>query len=110
MLTVDYDRLGLRAGDLLLDLGCGFGRHAYEALRRGARVVACDMAVARAASRCAALFEAMVEAGEAPPGGMADRRQRRRHPPARSPTTPSTASSPPRSWSTSPTTSPPSTS
>ena len=44
MLTVDYDRLGLRAGELVLDLGCGFGRHAYEALRRGASVVACDMA------------------------------------------------------------------
>ena len=35
MLTVDYDRLGLRAGDLLLDLGCGFGRHAFEALPPG---------------------------------------------------------------------------
>ena len=46
MLTADYDRLGLRAGDRLLDLGCGFGRHAFEALRRGARVVAYDMAVA----------------------------------------------------------------
>ena len=45
MLTADYDRLGLRPGDRLLDLGCGFGRHAFEALRRGARVVACDMAV-----------------------------------------------------------------
>jgi cyclopropane fatty-acyl-phospholipid synthase-like methyltransferase len=45
VLTADYDRLGLRAGDRLLDLGCGFGRHAFEALRRGARVVACDMAV-----------------------------------------------------------------
>ncbi len=45
MLTADYDRLGLRAGDRLLDLGCGFGRHAFEALRRGARVVACDMAL-----------------------------------------------------------------
>ena len=51
MLTVDYDRLGLRAGDLLLDLGCGFGRHAFEGFRRGARVVACDMAIDRAASR-----------------------------------------------------------
>jgi SAM-dependent methyltransferase len=42
MLTVDYDRLGLQAGDRLLDLGCGAGRHAFEALRRGARVVAFD--------------------------------------------------------------------
>ena len=43
MLTADYDRLGLRSGDRLLDLGCGFGRHAFEALRRGAHVVACDL-------------------------------------------------------------------
>lgn len=42
MLTVDYDRLGLGAGERLLDLGCGGGRHAFEALRRGARVVAVD--------------------------------------------------------------------
>jgi ubiquinone/menaquinone biosynthesis C-methylase UbiE len=42
MLTVDYDRLGVTAGDRLLDLGCGGGRHAFEALRRGARVVAFD--------------------------------------------------------------------
>jgi SAM-dependent methyltransferase len=46
MLTVDYDKFDLRAGDLLLDLGCGFGRHTYEALVRGASVVSCDMAVA----------------------------------------------------------------
>ncbi|MDH3752581.1 MAG: class I SAM-dependent methyltransferase [Acidimicrobiia bacterium] len=45
MLTVDYHRLELRAGHRLLDLGCGFGRHAYESLRRGAHVVACDMAI-----------------------------------------------------------------
>ncbi|MDQ3679570.1 MAG: methyltransferase domain-containing protein [Actinomycetota bacterium] len=42
MLTVDYDRLGLWPGDRLLDLGCGAGRHAYEGLRRGGRVVAVD--------------------------------------------------------------------
>ncbi len=46
MLTVDYDRFDLRAGDRLLDLGCGFGRHTYEALVRGADVVSCDMALA----------------------------------------------------------------
>jgi len=71
MLTVDYDRLGLGAGDLLLDLGCGFGRHAYEALRRGSRVVACDMALPELV-QVRAMFEAMTESGEAPPWGMAD--------------------------------------
>ena len=71
MLTVDYDTLGLRAGDLLLDLGCGYGRHAYEAFRRGARVVACDMSSTELVE-VRALFEAMVEAGEAPAAGMAD--------------------------------------
>ncbi len=44
MLTVDYERLDLRPGMRVLDLGCGFGRHAFESLRRGAHVVACDMA------------------------------------------------------------------
>jgi SAM-dependent methyltransferase len=42
VLSVDYDRLGLRAGERLLDLGCGGGRHAYEAIRRGAQVTALD--------------------------------------------------------------------
>lgn len=42
MLTVRYDRLGLRRGERLLDLGSGGGRHAFEAMRRGAAVVALD--------------------------------------------------------------------
>lgn len=46
MLTVRYDRLGVQPGDRVLDLGCGFGRHAFESLRRGARVVACDFSLA----------------------------------------------------------------
>ena len=45
MLTVDYERLELHSGHKVLDLGCGFGRHAYESLRRGAEVIACDMAL-----------------------------------------------------------------
>ena len=30
MLTVRFDQLGVRPGDLLLDMGCGAGRHAFE--------------------------------------------------------------------------------
>ena len=42
VLTVDFDRLGLRPGDRVLDMGCGAGRHAFEMYRRGADVVAFD--------------------------------------------------------------------
>jgi SAM-dependent methyltransferase len=66
VLTADYDRLGLRAGDRLLDLGCGFGRHGYEALRRGARVVACDMALPEL-QHVQATQDAMKAAGEVAP-------------------------------------------
>ena len=67
MLTVRYDRLGLRAGDRLLDLGCGGGRHAYEALRRGARVVALDADDAELKD-VARLLAGMLDEGEAGPG------------------------------------------
>ena len=43
MLTVDYARLGVQAGDRVLDVGAGAGRHAFEAQRRGAFVVAVDV-------------------------------------------------------------------
>ena len=42
MLTIDFDKLGVRPGDRLLDVGAGFGRHAFELARHGARVVAFD--------------------------------------------------------------------
>ena len=42
MLTVDFDRLGLRPGDRVLDMGCGAGRHAFEMYRRGGDVIAFD--------------------------------------------------------------------
>jgi SAM-dependent methyltransferase len=69
MLTVDYDTLGLEPGDLLLDLGCGFGRHAFEAMRRGARVVACDMAQAELV-QVRSMFGALHDAGDVPDGSM----------------------------------------
>ncbi len=65
MLTVDYERLGLRPGELVLDLGCGFGRHAYEVLRHGGRVVACDMALPELVE-VRNTYIAMVTSGELP--------------------------------------------
>lgn len=64
MLTVDYDRLGLEPGHLLLDMGAGAGRHAFEAFRRGARVVALDYGFGEL-REVMTLFAAMNEAGEA---------------------------------------------
>ncbi|MBV9092591.1 MAG: class I SAM-dependent methyltransferase [Streptosporangiaceae bacterium] len=43
MLTVDFSRFPIRPGSRVLDLGCGGGRHAFEAYRRGAHVVAFDL-------------------------------------------------------------------
>ena len=63
MLTARYDQLGVHAGDTVLDLGCGFGRHAFEAARRGARVVALD-AGAQEVRGVRDTFAAMVAAGE----------------------------------------------
>jgi SAM-dependent methyltransferase len=63
MLTAQYERLGLRPEDKVLDLGCGFGRHAFEAARRGASVVALDAGTDEVLG-VAATFAAMVEAGE----------------------------------------------
>ena len=44
MLTIRFNRLGLRPGDKFLDAGAGFGRHAFEAARQGATVYALDYA------------------------------------------------------------------
>jgi SAM-dependent methyltransferase len=63
VLTVDYARLGVRPGDRLLDLGCGFGRHAYQAARLGAAVVAYD-AGADEVRNVTDTFGAMAVAGE----------------------------------------------
>jgi SAM-dependent methyltransferase len=60
VLTVEYDRLRVGPGDRLLDLGSGGGRHAFEAMRRGASVVAVD-ADSAAAKDCAALMAALEE-------------------------------------------------
>jgi SAM-dependent methyltransferase len=68
VLTVRYDRLGLRPGDRLLDLGCGAGRHAFEAARQGATVTAADLDLAELKD-VHQLFDAMGSAGELTAGG-----------------------------------------
>jgi SAM-dependent methyltransferase len=67
MLTVDFDRLGLEPGDRLLDMGCGGGRHAFAALRRGATVVAFDYSEGELKD-VRGVIGAMLEASEIPPG------------------------------------------
>jgi SAM-dependent methyltransferase len=63
MLTVDFSRFPIGVGDRVLDLGCGFGRHAFEAARRGADVVAVDRSPEELA-QVNGLFAAMRTAGE----------------------------------------------
>ena len=64
MLTVDYAKARRPGpGTELLDLGCGFGRHAYQAARLGAEVVAFD-AGADEVRNVQDTFGAMYEAGE----------------------------------------------
>jgi SAM-dependent methyltransferase len=70
VLTIDFRRLRLRPGDRVLDAGCGAGRHAFEAYRRGARVVALDTDAVEL-KRATDVLAAMYEAGETAPGGAA---------------------------------------
>lgn len=65
MLTVDFDRLP--KGGRLLDIGCGKGRHSFEALRRGYSVVAADLNP-KVLEEVAIMGAAMAEMGEAPAG------------------------------------------
>lgn len=43
MLTVDFRRLPLRQGDLILDAGCGEGRHVFECYRHDCSVLGMDL-------------------------------------------------------------------
>jgi SAM-dependent methyltransferase len=71
VLTVDYDALDVGAGMTVLDLGCGEGRHAFEAYRRGARVVAVDWGRSEVETTRRWL-DAIAAAGGAPPGAAAE--------------------------------------
>jgi len=67
VLTARYDTLGLQPGDRILDLGCGGGRHAFEAARRGAIVTAVDLDLGELKAVRDTTY-AMVQAGEIPDG------------------------------------------
>jgi SAM-dependent methyltransferase len=71
VLTVDFERhLQIRPGDHVLDLGCGGGRHAFEAYRRGAHVVALDRNV-EDLKAVGEMFAAMDLEGHVPAGASA---------------------------------------
>ena len=68
MLTIRSRRLadlGLRPGGRVLDVGTGFGRHAFELARQGMRVAALDVAADEVTGTRDTLT-AMVESGEIP--------------------------------------------
>lgn len=68
MLTVDFNRFPLGPAMTVLDVGCGQGRHSFEALRRGADVTAFDFNQPDL-DDVQTMFGAMDAGGEVPPSG-----------------------------------------
>ncbi|KQU39514.1 methyltransferase domain-containing protein [Rhodococcus sp. BP-349] len=71
MLTMDFDRLGFGAGDRVIDIGCGQGRHSYELYRRGAHVTAFDQN-ADELDEVKVMFGAMAEEKQVPESATAE--------------------------------------
>ncbi|MBX7430960.1 class I SAM-dependent methyltransferase [Mycobacterium sp. Y57] len=65
MLTVDFDRLGVGPGTKVIDVGCGAGRHTFEAFRRGADVIGFDQS-ASDLNDVDEIMTAMKDKGEVP--------------------------------------------
>ena len=70
MLTVDYQKLRIGPGTKVIDVGCGAGRHSFEAYRRGADVIAFDQNAEELAD-VDTMLQAMGQAGEAPKSAKA---------------------------------------
>jgi SAM-dependent methyltransferase len=70
LLTINFAKFPINPGDRVLDLGCGAGRHAFEAYRRGARVVAADLDLKELAP-VSDMFAAMRAEGETRPPARA---------------------------------------
>jgi SAM-dependent methyltransferase len=71
VLTVDFDRLGIGPSTKVIDVGCGAGRHTFEAYRRGAHVVAFDQDTTEL-DGVQAILTAMAESSEVPPSAKAE--------------------------------------
>ena len=71
MLTVDFDRLRVGPGSKVIDVGCGAGRHTFEAFRRGADVIGFDQN-ASDLNDVDAILQAMKDHGEAPATASAE--------------------------------------
>jgi SAM-dependent methyltransferase len=71
MLTVDFDRLRIGAGTKVIDVGCGQGRHSFEAFRRGANVIAFDQN-AGDLNDVDEVLQAMKDQGEVPASARAE--------------------------------------
>jgi SAM-dependent methyltransferase len=70
VLTVDFGKFPVSSRDRVLDVGCGAGRHAFEAYRRGAHVVAADLDIGEL-TPVTGMFAAMRAEGEAAPPAAA---------------------------------------
>src|SRR4029453_3526036 len=71
MLTVDFDRLAIGAGTKVIDVGCGAGRHSFEAYRRGADAIAFDQNAADL-NHVRAIMQGMKDQGEVPEPARAE--------------------------------------
>jgi ubiquinone/menaquinone biosynthesis C-methylase UbiE len=70
VLTVDFEQFPVGAGDRVLDMGCGGGRHAFSLYKRGADVVAFDMSF-EDLLEVQTMFGAIEREGQAPVGATA---------------------------------------
>lgn len=70
MITIRFDTFDVRPGMSFIDVGCGQGRHSYEAYRRGAHVTAFDLNESDLAD-VKSMFGAMELEGEGGAGGTA---------------------------------------
>ena len=67
MLTVDFDRLAVQEGNVVLDAGCGWGRHSVEYMKRGAKVFCLDLDL-DSLYRTRYTIASMMKKGDAPAG------------------------------------------